>query len=338
MLSLSVNEKAILDILQMDFPLVSRPFKLIGDSLGLDEMEVIETVLHLKECRIIRQIGAIYNTVKMGFKSTLVAASVEESELEQVAAYISSHPGVSHNYRRGDEYNLWFTMALPGDLELEEQLEKMRQLKGVKSLLPLPSLKVYKRRVIFRLSSGKRELSAKDGESGWDYSLIGHIMENEGLKQRLLYELQKDLFIETKPFEAISHKTGVSEEQLFCLLAYLKECGVMSRFAAIIRNQQIGFTNNAMVVWKVPEQKVDRFGEQACRYEEVSHCYLRESYPEWDYNLYTMIHGREKSSCDEIIDSLKEHFGADDYRVLYSTKEYKKQRVDYFSRDYYSFI
>ncbi len=143
-------DKQILDIIQTDFPIQSRPYASIGKRLLLTESETLSRIRALKQKGIIRRIGANFQSRKLGWKSTLCAAAVPEEHLEQFIATVNDYPGVTHNYLRRHEYNVWFTYIAPSWEEIEKDLQEISEKTGIK-VLNLPSRKLYKIRVDFKM-------------------------------------------------------------------------------------------------------------------------------------------------------------------------------------------
>lgn len=331
--SLSGLEKEIIDILQQDFPLVPGPFDRIGRKTGVTGSQVIECIAGLKEKNVIRQISAIYNTDKMGFTGTLAAFKTDPGLLERTADLINHHPGVSHNYRRDGRYNLWFTIAVPAGFNLKKQINALAARTGVSQVLILPKIKAYKRKVIFRVSGSPKEKHQEPDDTRMPGNISIPAME-KSVEQQIMKELSLDLELCARPFGEIGRKWGFEAEEVLAFLKHLISERKVSRFAAIIKNNTIGFTKNAMVVWNIAEHLIEPFCTKAAEYELVSHCYTRERCPDWYYNVYTMIHGTSEEHNNRIMDELEERFGKQENKVLYSTYEYKKQRIDYFSSAY----
>jgi DNA-binding Lrp family transcriptional regulator len=109
------------------------------------------------------------------------------------------------------------------------------------------------------------------------------------------------------------------------------ETGQIRRYAAVLAHRNAGFVQNGMGVWKVPEERLDECGAAMAAFRGVSHCYQRPTYPDWEYNLFSMTHGRTKADCEAVLAAISAETGLTDYSVLYSTKEYKKTRVSYFT-------
>jgi DNA-binding Lrp family transcriptional regulator len=143
-------------------------------------------------------------------------------------------------------------------------------------------------------------------------------------------ELQKDLEIVSEPFKDPARRLGISVNDLFRMAKGYQEVGIMRRFAAILRHREAGFTANGMVVWKVPENRVDEVGYKLASFAEISHCYRRPVYPDWEFNLFSMIHARTVASAEKIASEMSSAIGITDYKILFSSREFKKVRVKYF--------
>jgi DNA-binding Lrp family transcriptional regulator len=144
-------DKELLNQLQSGLPLVSRPFKALGEVLKQDEEWVLERIKELREEKIIRRLGGVFDSKNLGFSSTLIALKVPPDNIDQVAGIINSYPGVTHNYLREHEYNIWFTLASPSAPELESTLQEILRKTGVTEYLNLPTKKVFKINVEFSL-------------------------------------------------------------------------------------------------------------------------------------------------------------------------------------------
>jgi DNA-binding Lrp family transcriptional regulator len=144
-------DKKILNILQTRFPIVPEPFDAVGTELGISGDEVIERVRRLKEKGIIRRIGAVFESRALGFTSTLCAARVPEEKIRAFADVVNSYPGVTHNYRRSNEYNVWFTFIASDREALDKALDEIREKTGVTDILSLKAVKTYKINATFEL-------------------------------------------------------------------------------------------------------------------------------------------------------------------------------------------
>lgn len=135
---------------------------------------------------------------------------------------------------------------------------------------------------------------------------------------------------EERPFLQISRRLGITEGEVIDAAKEFEERGIIRRFAAILRHQKAGFIANGMVTWRVPREKIQEVADIAISFSQVSHCYERPVYEDWPYNLFSMIHARSREACEKIAAEISKRTGIQDYVILYSTKEYKKDRVKYF--------
>lgn len=322
----NTTDRALLDLLQQGLPLEPTPFATLGRWLDIGEEEVLARVRRLKEAGVIRQIGPIFDSRRLGYRSTLVAFRVEPERLDQVAGRISRHPGVSHNYARNHAYNLWFTLTLPGERDLEAEVERLAAENRVEDYLDLPAVRVFKIGVHFRLSNGPSAAPARTPTLAPTDPAPLSPFEREVVRS-----VQGDLPLVGRPFEEIASRLGVAEEDLLEVLRRLARQGVMRRFGAVLRHRRVGFTANGMACWAVPEDRIVEAGQAAAAFREVSHCYQRPAAPpRWPYTLFTMIHGRRREEVEGTVRRILRAIGPVEHEILYSQKEYKKERVRYF--------
>ena len=321
-------EKELLTILQEGIPIVENPFNAIAKKIGTSEDDVIESIKKLKKEKIIRQISPIYDTKALGYSSSLVAFKVKD--IQKAVSVINSHPGVSHNYERNDQYNIWFTLAVPPDskIGLDETVEILADLSGAEDYVILRTVKTYKIGVKLTFSS----LDERSEDMNQSYN-AGNVNLYE-IEKNSIKITQEDIPLEPKPFHIFADKLGIPVYTLLHKLNQFKENRVMRRFAAILYHRKAGFKANGMTVWKVPEEIADDVGKFFSTFKSVSHCYLRTINGRWSYNLFSMIHGRTKEEIEEFVEKLSRETGISDYKILYSTKEFKKKRIRYFSEDF----
>lgn len=326
-------DRQLLNILQSDFPLVSRPFLETGKQLGLDEEEILARVIGLKRERIIRQIGAIFDTPSLGYRSSLVAMKINPERIDEAAKVINQHPGVSHNYARNHSYNLWFTVTVPPQASLEETVERLGQMVQAVETRLMPTIRLFKIGVKLDMT-GESDLSSDSNRS---YTAESHTtrekLELSPLEIRAIKELQEDLPLVAKPFASMAERLELKEEELLEIARMFIKRGQMRRFAAVLHHRKAGFGANTMAVWVVPEERIEEVGKQMATFKAVSHCYQRPVYPDWPYSLFTMIHGHDVQECQKVAEAISEKTGIRQYDMLYSTKEYKKTRVKYFTED-----
>jgi DNA-binding Lrp family transcriptional regulator len=152
----------------------------------------------------------------------------------------------------------------------------------------------------------------------------------DDLDKKIIHYLQGDLPLITRPFSIIAGKVGISEEELIERIRGFKERGVLRRLGASLNHQRVGFQANAMVAWFVPEERIVEVGYLMANVKEVSHCYQRRPQGDWKYNLFSMIHGKSKKECKDIVTRISEKIGIKDVVILFTRKEYKKASPVYF--------
>jgi DNA-binding Lrp family transcriptional regulator len=320
-------DKQILNEIQWQFPLVSRPFLEISKRYNVSEDEVLERIRILKRTGLIRQINAIFDTRRLGYKSTLVAFSVLEDKLEQVANEVNSHPGVSHNYERNHEYNMWFTLAVPPSGDMKRDLEHMASQDGVVKYRVLPTLKLYK--IGVKLDVLNQDPSDPQPTEELKTASQAKFTATD-LDKRFIRVLQEDIETTSEPFKKSARALGITTDQLFEKAREYEQIGVMRRFAAILRHRDAGFSANGMVVWSVPDDKIDEVGYQIAAFPQVSHCYRRPVFSDWPFNLFSMVHARTLQAAENIAETMSSVVKIQEYSILFSTREFKKQRVKYF--------
>jgi len=322
-------ENEILYKIQTAFPLVKEPFKKLADELGVDEKEIIDIIKTNKENRIIRQTSAIFDTKRLGYKSSLVAFKVDEKDIDKAVEVINAHPGVSHNYLRDNDFNIWFTLAVAPDskLTLEQTVDILKEKSNALEALILPTLKMFKISVKMD-TTGKA--AKKEKVKKRDFKDI----ELSSKHIAVIKELQKDIDIVSEPFKNAVESLNIDYEEFFNIAKELKESGVMRRFAAILNHRRAGFGANAMSVWEIPEDKAEVLGKELANFSAVSHCYLRPSFPNWKYNVFAMVHAKTQDECNALIEEMAKEIGIKNHSKLYSTKEFKKQRIVYFSDEF----
>lgn len=323
-------DKALLTEMQKQFPLTHRPFQVLGEKVGIAELDCLERVGRLKSTGVIRQLSAIFDTRALGYQSSLVAMMLEQSRVEEAVQIINQHPGVSHNYKRDDRFNIWFTIAVPPSDTLEQVIQILHALAGSDETIILPTLRLYKIGVKLDLTDQGELLEEPDEIYGESRQMSQRPpLSTEDI--RFIRIMQEDLPLLEIPYAVWAEQSDSTEEELFTWARTMEQRGYLRRFAAILSHRKAGFLANAMVVWQVPEEQVDTVGEQMALFREVSHCYRRPTYPNWPYAIFTMIHGRTYDACMEVVKRIEERVGQFQHKGILSIKEYKKIRVKYFT-------
>ncbi len=327
-MAMDALDKEILNEIQWSFPLVSEPYKELADRFHVTNDEMKKRISNLKSLGVLRQLSAIFDTRKLGYKSSLVAMAIDADKLDSVANQVNRHPGVSHNYERNHEYNLWFTLATPPGSDLKTEVDKFGKLAGIKKIRLLPTIKLFKIGVKLDMVDEKKKEIAPTEEKKKINDIKFTPTEDD---KEFIRQLQKDLEVVDRPFLAAAQSLGMSEDQVFEKLRHYEEIGVMRRYAAILRHRDVGFTANGMIVWRVPEQRIEEVGDILGAFPQISHCYQRPVYQDWPYNVFSMVHCKSIAEAESMAKEIQNHIKVDDYRILFSSREFKKTRVEYFT-------
>jgi DNA-binding Lrp family transcriptional regulator len=330
---LTDTDKRLLNLMQGRFPIAERPYAAVAEEAGITEREAIARVGELIDERIIRQVTPIFDTRALGYSSMLVAAKVDPENPWRAANVINEHPGVSHNYLRNHEFNIWFTIATAPDsaLGLDGTLEVLGREAGAESIRQLPTLKLFKIRMDLEME-GDTDSLAKAVEVAPPAETEPQPYDERDVA--VIRALQGDMPVIEEPYAPAAAELGMSQAQLLEHLRAMQERRLLRRVAAILFHRRAGFSANGMGVWKVPEERVMELGPRMAAFRGISHCYQRPTYADWPYSIFTMAHGRSKEECDAILDSIAEQTGIDERATLYSSTEFKKIRLLYFTEEY----
>jgi siroheme decarboxylase len=327
-------DKRLLNQMQGSFPIVARPYAEVATALGVGEDVVLKRVAELIQQRIIRQVTPIFDTRALGYQSMLVAAKVDAEHPWRPAKVVNAHPGVSHNYLRNHEFNMWFTVATEPDsaLGLEGTLDVLKAETGAESVRMLPTLKLFKIRMDLEMS-GDTEALAKSAEAVEPVETEPQPYDE--LDRAVIRATQGDLPVVAEPYADAARELGMPVAKLVAHLEGMVERRLLRRVAAILFHRRAGFSANGMGVWKVPEDRILEAGMRMAAFRGISHCYERPTYADWPYQLFTMAHGRSKEECDAILDAVETDIGCIEERAtLYSSTEFKKVRLLYFTDDF----
>ena len=328
--------RSIVARLQLHIPLVPRPFLALADELGLSEARVIRETQALIESRLVRQVGAIFDGRALGYDSSLVAARCAPDTLERAAAIISSHPGVSHNYQRDHSFNLWYTLAVPPGRSLADEASVLHRLSGAESTRLLPAIRMFKLGVNLDMDQSPGDTRTPEEarlNGGPESRDANSPLTPAGI--RAVQAFQEPFSVIARPFDNAASLHGFpSAEALLEEGERLRLRAALRRFSAVLRHREAGFKANGMVVWKASPAECLGAGPLMATFAKVSHCYQRPAFDDWPYSLFTMIHGRTPEEVQECIAALQDATGLPEYRVLYSSVEYKKARVRYFTDEW----
>ena len=352
--SMDITDRKLLNMVQSNFPVVEEPYRAIADDLGISETETLDRLAELKRQNVVRQISAIFDTRRLGYKTTLVAFAYGDEDLHPGAIFINRHPGVSHNYaREGSYYNLWFTLAVPPDGDLQTTVEWMAEKTNAIEFRIMPTIRFFKIGVNFDMvkrrsdaynynpDSGRPNGTGSDpaanGQSRVPASDWNQAQEITDWDKDVIREAQEDLPLVSRPFDPMAERLGLTVPELFAQLAEYQERKLMRRYSAVLYHRRSGFRANAMIVWKVPPERSEEVGMIMAEHSAVTHCYERPTFPDWEYSHFTMVHAPTRDECEDIGREIAQATGISENLLLYSTREYKKTRVRYFVEDYERF-
>ena len=328
-------DKKLLNLMQGSFPLEPRPYAAVAGEAGRRPRRRCSSASQtLLKDRIIRQVTPIYDTRAFGYGSMLVAAKVDPEHPWRAAKVINAHPGVSHNYLRNHDFNMWFTIAVEEDskLGLQGTLDVLAEEAGATSIRQLPTLKLFKIRMDLDMEGDTQDLASKveavapapDAKVPYDELDVARRAAPRRATCRSSPSRTSHAAKEARHVgRAAARAHGRHEER-----------GLLRRVAAILFHRRAGFSANGMGVWKVPEDKIAELGPQMAAYRGISHCYQRPTYEDWPYSVFTMAHGRSKEECDAILDAIADEFSITERATLYSSTEFKKIRLLYFTDDF----
>ena len=332
-IALDEVDKRLLNLMQGSFPIALRPYQHVAAQAGMSEQHTMERVQRLLDERIVRQVTPIFDTRALGYASMLVAAKVDPENPWRAANIINAHPGVSHNYLRNHEFNIWFTIATEPDskLGLDGTLEILARESGAESVRQLPTLKLFKIRMDLEMEGDTKALaSAAEVKEPIDLEPQPY----DELDIAVIRALQGDMPVIEEPYAPAAAELGMTQERLLDHLAGMQERGLLRRVAAILYHRRAGFSANGMGVWKVPDEQIFELGCRMASFRGISHCYQRPTYADWPYSVFTMAHGRSKEECDAVLEAIADQTGIHERATLYSSTEFKKIRLTYFTEDF----
>ena len=317
-------DKRILSVIQTDFPVTPCPFDDLAERLDDDANDIASRVARMRHSGDIRRLGAVFDSRRLGYWSTLVAARIPAERLDDVAATVSALHGVTHNYRREHAYNLWFTLTGPSEARVEEILADLRARTGIDAFFSLPALTVYKIRVNFDMTDSPPASPAPAAAPD-------ALPVTLNAEQKHLVRLLQDSLAETPdPFNDVATELGWPVDRVIDQITAWRDAGVIRRFGAVVRHQRLGYSANGMSVYTVSEDRIDAIGYRLAERPEISHCYHRPALEDFPYTLFGMIHGHDETAVRTLAADLARKHHIEDHDVLFSTTEYKKVSMKYF--------
>ncbi len=320
-------EARLLSTLQRGIPIVPEPFAAVGGELGLSAQDIVAAIGAFRDRGLVRRFGAVFDSRRLGYASTLCAADVPAARLDEVAAVLQPHPGITHSYEREGRPNLWFTVTAPADA-LDAELARLGQRIAPLRILNLPALRRFKIDVVFQLGDGNGK-SRHPGRAASSSPRPKLAVLTDGEKG-VVRRMQDSIPVEERPFSVLAGELGYDTDVLLELLRGWQSAGIIRRIGAVARHRNLGFTVNAMCVWDVAEDEVADAGRRLAGCPEVTHCYQRPRLPEVPYNLYAMIHADSREVAEAILQRISAAAGLPEGRMKVSLREFKKSSPRFF--------
>ncbi|UCV12420.1 Lrp/AsnC family transcriptional regulator [Dechloromonas denitrificans] len=316
-------EFRLLNEFQRDFPLCPAPFAELAARLGVAERVVLGGLEKLRREGKISRVGAVFAPKRIG-ASTLAAMAVPAEQLDAVAAAVNRFPEVNHNYEREHHYNLWFVVTAGSEGRLQATLGAIEQAAGY-PLMPLPLVEEFHIDLGFSLNDNapKKAAIARPVRPA---ALI------DEAERRLVAVLQEGLPLFMRPFAMIAERIGASESDVLGRIGRWLDDGAIKRFGVVVRHHELGFRANAMVVHDIPDDRVSEIGRALAEEPAVTLCYRRPRHlPDWPYNLFCMIHGRERAEVESLIADLRLRHGLEAcaHETLFSLTRFKQNGARY---------
>jgi len=321
-------DRQLLNLIQVEFPLTTEPYTDMGMKLGVNSNKILHRIEKFKKEEIIRLIGPVFNTQNLNYRTTLVAMKIDKDGLDNAARIISAHPRISHCYERDNDFNFWFTLAMPSKEDIEKELHELSSNVKARTTLNLPAVKMFKIGAYFNLGEGS--LPAQNTVTSSAVT-INKDVDLSSTDRAVINELQQDLPVTERPFDFMSTHLSMNIDEFLSHCQALIQRGIMRRYSASISHNNLGFVANAMACWQIPSDMIEAIGNKVASFQEISHCYERQTSLLWQYNLYAMMHADTREACKAIASRICSEVGLhkNGPALLFSTKEIKKTRVRY---------
>ncbi len=326
----TLTEKLLNDF-QRDFPLSPQPFAQMARLLNTSQEQVLALLGELQASGAVSRVGAVFRPNTVGV-STLAALAAPPEQLETLAAIISACPQVNHNYEREHRFNLWFVVTAQHQTALKQTLKTLERDTGY-PILSLPLVRDYHIDLGFPMHLQEQ---AKISPLAQQNEACTAFMEPAlGNAEDLIEAIQDGLPLVARPYQAIGVRLGCSEQIVIDRLGSMLDAGVIKRLGVVVRHHELGYRANAMVVWDVPDERIDQLGVLLGRQDCVTLCYQRpRRLPDWPYNLFCMVHGRDRSDVMACIERMAGGLELESvpHSILFSGRRFKQRGARYRTR------
>lgn len=312
---------ALLTALQRGLSLDLTPFEQLAKHFKITEDEVFSVIKNAFESGLARRLGAVYDAASLGYASTLSAVSVPAFDIDEVVKKLNARDGVTHNYLRDGEINIWFTLTEHETL-FDVRKKEIEQICFPYKVYFLPVLEKYKVQVVFDLENGLPLASEAVPQT---------VRQNlNDFEQRLIALSQTSFPLENRPFLNWARRLNVSESTILETLKKFESTGAMRRLALIVRHQRVGIDENTMATWRINPQDGFVLGKKLAQCAGVSHCYLRDVPTFVGGNLYAMMHGRDATDLQRKIQQAQTFFPTIEPQLFKTLCEFKKTSPFFF--------
>ena len=324
-------DAVLIDEYQSGFPVVERPFGVVGEALGVSESEALRRVRDLRDNGVFRRFGAVLNPPVIG-SSTLAAVQAPNDRFDEVADVVNSYRQVNHNYRRDHAWNMWFVVTAGSRERRDAILADIEERTGC-SVLVLPMLTDYYIDLEFPVVNDDRFARESLSHTAVSATRISEDATGDlsPMEAALLVEIQDGFPLTKTPYRDIAATIGAPVDDVLAAVERLLADGCIKRIGCVVNHIVTGFDANCMVVWDVPDADLDDRGTAVGSLPYVTLCYHRPRRPDqgWPYNLFTMIHGRDPEAVDAKIDELAADYLPVTHERLYSTETLKQTGARY---------
>ncbi|WP_374546787.1 Lrp/AsnC family transcriptional regulator [Rhodoblastus sp.] len=315
---LDARDKMLIDTFQRDFPLTSKPFALVGETIGDSAEGAAARVARLIDAGVLSRLGPVLRPNSAG-ASTLAAIAAPPHRLEEMAALVNDEPGVNHNYEREHAFNLWFVVTGPSRVAIDASLARIERRCGA-PVLDLPMLRAFHIDLGFPVfaRNGRRKARADAAAP----------LPPDAQDLILLTALEDGLPLSQRPYAEIARRLGWREDQVIARLGDLVEKSVIARFGLVVKHHALGFRANAMVVWDIAAEALTDAAQILSDAACVTLCYERpRRAPVWRYNLFSMIHGCDRDVVRGEVAALAERIGdaSAGHEILFSRRCFRQR-------------
>ena len=324
-------EQNLLNDYQRDFSLNSTPFAAIAKENNTDTATILTKIKQLKSSGVIARVGPVFRPNTIGV-STLAAMKVPLHQLEAIAELVNQHAEVNHNYEREHDFNLWFVATASDQQHLKSILHEIEQQTGI-AVMSLPLVKEFHIDLGFKMSlQGKQASTAVGKHHASSQTVCLSTQPDDLIQQQLIAEIQSGFPLVERPYAEIATKLAISEQEVIRRIDIMLTSGVIRRMGIIVRHRKLGYRSNAMLVWDIPDNKIDQLGRELSKVDSITLCYQRPRHaPHWNYNLFTMIHGRDREGVEVCIEDIiaKYDLSRIDKATLFSKRCFKQRGACY---------